>query len=100
MRETNVVLPAPLQPARPITFILPSEPEPGTGLCITTGCFISAGGQCHATLMIMKIEKTPVPLIVPKPHDPRLTERVAEIDHNGAAVWKSASRSSGRSRYT
>ena len=34
----------------------------------------------------MKIDKAPVPLIVPDPHDPRLTERVAGTDQTGAAV--------------
>ena len=34
----------------------------------------------------MKIEKAPVPLIVPNPDDPRLTERVAGTDQTGAAV--------------
>ena len=32
----------------------------------------------------MKIEKTPAPLIVPNPADPRLTERVTGIDQTGA----------------
>jgi len=32
----------------------------------------------------MKIDKAPVPLIVPNPHDPRLTERVAGTDQTGA----------------
>src|SRR6202158_3069574 len=35
---------------------------------------------------MMKIEKAPVPLIVPNPDDPRLTERVAGTDQTGAAV--------------
>src|SRR6267378_2297483 len=35
---------------------------------------------------MMKIEKAPVPVIVPNPHDPRLTERVAGTDQTGAAV--------------
>ena len=34
----------------------------------------------------MKIDKAPVPLIVPNPGDPRLTERVAGTDQTGAAV--------------
>jgi len=34
----------------------------------------------------MKIDKAPVPLIVPNPHDPRLTERVAGTDQTGAPV--------------
>src|SRR5277367_6023474 len=33
-----------------------------------------------------KIEKAPVPLIVPNPDDPRLTERVSGIDQAGAKV--------------
>jgi FdhD protein len=33
---------------------------------------------------MMKIEKAPVPLIVPNPDDPRLTERVTGIDQTGA----------------
>src|SRR5471030_2322601 len=35
---------------------------------------------------MMKIDKAPVPLIVPNPEDPRLTERVAGTDQTGAAV--------------
>src|ERR1700738_1423560 len=35
---------------------------------------------------MMKIEKAPVPLIVPNPDDPRLTERVRGIDQTGAEV--------------
>jgi FdhD protein len=35
---------------------------------------------------MMKIDKAPVPLIVPDPHDPRLTERVAGTDQAGATV--------------
>src|ERR1700687_1802345 len=35
---------------------------------------------------MMKIDKAPVPLIVPNPHDPRLTERVGGTDQTGAAV--------------
>jgi FdhD protein len=35
---------------------------------------------------MMKIDKAPVPLIVPNPGDPRLTERVAGTDQNGATV--------------
>jgi len=34
----------------------------------------------------MKIEKTPAPLILPNPQDPRLTERVEGIDQAGATV--------------
>ncbi len=34
----------------------------------------------------MKIEKAPIPLIVPTPHDPRLTERVRGTDQTGAEV--------------
>ena len=33
-----------------------------------------------------KIDKMPVPLIVPNPADPRLTERVAGTDQTGAIV--------------
>ena len=36
--------------------------------------------------MMMKIDKAPIPLILPDPHDPRLTERVAGTDQTGAAV--------------
>ena len=36
--------------------------------------------------MMMKLEKAPVPLILPDPHDPRLTERVAGTDQTGTAV--------------
>ena len=39
--------------------------------------------SCYAANM-MKIEKTPVPLILPDPKDPRLTERVAGTDQTGA----------------
>src|SRR5229473_1328132 len=35
---------------------------------------------------MMKIDKAPVPLIVPNPGDPRLTERVAGTDQAGATV--------------
>jgi FdhD protein len=35
---------------------------------------------------MMKIDKAPVPLILPDPHDPRLTESVAGTDQAGAAV--------------
>ncbi|MFL6837690.1 MAG: formate dehydrogenase accessory sulfurtransferase FdhD [Bradyrhizobium sp.] len=35
---------------------------------------------------MMKIDKAPVPLIVPNPDDPRLTERVAGTDQTGATV--------------
>ena len=34
----------------------------------------------------MKIEKAPIPLIVPNPDDPRLTERVRGTDQTGAEV--------------
>src|SRR4030088_864871 len=35
---------------------------------------------------MMKIDKTHLPLIVPNPGDPRLTERVAGTDQTGAMV--------------
>jgi FdhD protein len=35
---------------------------------------------------MMKIEKAPIPLIVPNPDDPRLTERVRGTDQHGVAV--------------
>jgi FdhD protein len=35
---------------------------------------------------MMKIEKAPIPLIVPNPDDPRLTERVRGTDETGAEV--------------
>src|SRR5256885_3488171 len=35
---------------------------------------------------MMKIDKAPVPLIVPNPGDPRLTERVAGTDQTGAPI--------------
>jgi FdhD protein len=35
---------------------------------------------------MMKIDKAPVPLIVPNPDDPRLTERVIGVDQTGAKV--------------
>ncbi|MGC1665331.1 MAG: formate dehydrogenase accessory sulfurtransferase FdhD, partial [Bradyrhizobium sp.] len=33
---------------------------------------------------MMKIAKTPAPLNVPNPEDPRLTEHVTRVDHTGA----------------
>src|ERR1035437_6977547 len=36
--------------------------------------------------VMMKIDKAPIPLILPDPNDPRLTERVAGTDQSGAAV--------------
>src|SRR2546425_8829790 len=44
------------------------------------------GNVMLASRMMMKIDKAPVPLIVPNPHDPRLTERVAGTDQTGVAV--------------
>src|SRR2546430_3484286 len=41
------------------------------------------GNVMLASRMMMKIDKAPVPLIVPNPHDPRLTERVAGTDQTG-----------------
>ena len=41
--------------------------------------------SCYAAFM-MKIEKTPVPLILPNPQDPRLTERVTGTDQSGAST--------------
>ncbi len=35
---------------------------------------------------MMKIDKPPIPLIVPNPDDPRLTERVIGVDQTGAKV--------------
>lgn len=35
---------------------------------------------------MMKIEKAPIPLIVPNPDDPRLTERVRGADQHGAEI--------------
>ena len=35
---------------------------------------------------MMKFEKTPLPLILPNPHDPRLTERVTGTDQGGATT--------------
>ncbi|MGH6678913.1 MAG: sulfurtransferase FdhD, partial [Bradyrhizobium sp.] len=35
---------------------------------------------------MMKIDKAPVPMILPDPHDPRLTQRVAGIDQGGARI--------------
>jgi FdhD protein len=35
---------------------------------------------------MLKIKKTPAPVILPDPHDPRLTERVAGTDQTGAKV--------------
>jgi FdhD protein len=35
---------------------------------------------------MMKIDKAPIPLILPNPQDPRLTERVAGTDQTGTAV--------------
>src|SRR6185437_14731535 len=51
------------------------------------GCIISDDGQCHANLPdMMKMEKAAIPLILPDPADPRLTERVAGTDQGGAGV--------------
>src|SRR3954451_17344067 len=51
------------------------------------GCFISGWRKCHAARrLMMKIDKAPVPLILPDPHDPRLTERVTGTDQTGASV--------------
>src|SRR2546426_9930054 len=44
------------------------------------------GNVMLASRMMMKIDKAPVPLIVPNPDDPRLTERVTGTDQTGAAV--------------
>src|SRR5260370_6548265 len=86
-RASSVVFPAPLHPARPITFISFSEAPAEPGLCFVLRCFISATRQCHSSLrMMMKIDKAPIPLILPNPQDPRLTERVAGTDQTGAAV--------------
>src|SRR3954451_9684906 len=58
-----------------------------TGLGFAIGCFISGWRKCHATRqMMMKLEKAPVPLILPDPHDPRLTERVGVTYQTGSAV--------------
>ena len=38
------------------------------------------------TSHMMKIEKAPIPLIVPNPDDPRLTERVIGVDQTGARI--------------
>src|SRR4030095_13277668 len=74
-------------PARPMTFISFSEPPAEPGLCFVRRCFISANRRCHATLRkMMKIDKAPIPLILPNPQDPRLTERVAGTDQTGATV--------------
>src|SRR5580693_7170621 len=35
---------------------------------------------------MMKVDNPPIPLILPDPHDPRLTERVAGVDQSGARV--------------
>src|SRR3954465_8540301 len=86
-RVSKVVLPAPLHPARPITFIAFSAVLARTGLGILQTSFISADSHCHANLPdMMKIEKAPAPLIVPNLAYPRLTERVAGTDQIGAAV--------------
>src|SRR2546421_11382002 len=53
----------------------------------TPGCLYRLTGNVMlASRMMMKIDKAPVPLIVPNPHDPRLTERVAGTDQTGVAV--------------
>src|SRR6266403_4685244 len=44
------------------------------------------GNVMLASRKMMKIDKAPVPLILPNPQDPRLTERVAGTDQTGAAV--------------
>src|ERR1700722_16924528 len=83
-RVSSVVLPAPLHPARPITFM--SFSGPMNRLPIQS-CFISTSPQCHAIEQTMiKTDNAAPPLIVPDPTDPRLTERVAGTDQTGAAV--------------
>src|SRR6201990_2629965 len=65
--------------------ILRARPVQGLGILQT--CFISAVSPCHANVgPMMKIEKAPVPLIVPNPDDPRLTERVIGVDQTGARI--------------
>src|SRR5581483_10719403 len=87
VRFSKVVLPAPLHPARPITFIAVSKSRPEPALNPDPCCIISDCRESHANLMgMMKIEKAPIPLIVPNPDDPRLTERVRGTDQTGAEV--------------
>src|ERR1700755_1475422 len=85
-RDSKVVLPAPLHPARPITFIPFSDRhrEP-VGLYPSVPYIGREAMSCYPDDM-MKIEKAPIPLIVPSPDDPRLTQRVAGTDQTGAAV--------------
>src|SRR4051795_4521593 len=48
---------------------------------------ISAWPECHANVAaMMKIDKAPVPLIVPDTDDPRLTESVTGTDQSGARI--------------
>src|SRR3954466_4532381 len=48
---------------------------------------ISALPECHANVAaMMKIDKAPVPLIVPDTDDPRLTESVTGTDQSGARI--------------
>src|SRR5580693_8272931 len=115
-RAKSVVFPAPLHPASPITFIEFSGTRYPCRHCEEQGdeaiqpltesmdCFASLAMtlpaisfvpgdayigletlSCYAAFM-MKIEKTPVPLILPNPQDPRLTERVTGTDQSGAST--------------
>src|SRR5512142_2384551 len=80
----SVVLPAPLHPARPMTFIDFSATE--AHLLSPEKAYIGTKDlSCYAAEM-MKVEKSPVPLILPDPADPRLTERVAGTDQAGGKV--------------
>src|SRR5258708_2109557 len=84
-RVSSVVLPAPLQPARPITFM--SFSTRPNHLAAAGDALYRLGRQGHASLKtMMKNERPPAPLIVPNPANPRLTERVAGTDQTGAAA--------------
>src|SRR3954447_8921580 len=85
-RVNSVVLPAPLHPAKPITFISFSQPPAKPGLLCLRQLYIGRQAMSCYPAAMMKIDKAPVPLIVPNPQDPRLTERVAGTDQTGAAV--------------
>src|SRR5262249_37644622 len=76
---------APSRGANHFHCLLQDRPEPALNLIPC--CFISERRESHASVMgMMKIEKAPVPLIVPNPDDPRLTERVQGTDQTGATV--------------
>src|SRR5689334_20055040 len=81
---SSVVLPAPLQPASPITFM--SCPTPCQPLCHRGALYPLVRNVMLSSRTMDKPAKIPVPLILPDPADPRLTERVDGTDQAGAKV--------------